>query len=81
MNSKWLFGIGIAMGIVASAYSVLQSDLNFVLLSIVWVFILTNGLRGQAFRERGMKKEAKFMYGLSLFFSVAFIVLLIFSVF
>lgn len=77
MNIKWFFGIGIALGIAASAYSVLQSNLNMMILSIVGVFTLTNALRAQAFRERGMKSEAKLMHWLSLFFAAAFIFLLV----
>lgn len=80
MNSKWLFGIGIAIGIAAAAYSVYQSNLHLVILSVTGVFTLTNGLRAVAFRERGMKSESKLMLWLSIFFAVAFIVFLFFVV-
>ena len=80
VNSKWLFGIGIAIGIAASAYSVVQSNLNMVILSIVGVFTLTNALRAQAFRERGMTSESKLMRWLSLFFALAFVVFLIITI-
>ena len=76
MNIKWLFGIGIIIGIVAAAYSVMQSSFNFVILSVIGVFIFTNALRAQAFRERGMLKEAKVMLAVSLFCILAFIVFL-----
>lgn len=80
VNSKWLFGIGIAIGIAASAYSVVQSNLNMVILSIIGVFTLTNALRAQAFRERGMTSESKLMRWLSLFFALAFVVFLIITI-
>ncbi len=76
MNVKWFLGIGIAIGIVAAAYSVMQSNFNFVMLSVIGVFIFTNGLRAVAFRERGMMREAKIMFVVSLFCILAFIVLL-----
>lgn len=73
MNIKWFFGIAIAIGIAASAYSVVQSNLNMMILSIIGVFTFTNALRAQAFRDRGMAGEAKLMHWLSLFFAAGFV--------
>lgn len=77
MNIKWFIGLGIAIGIAASAYSVVQSNLNMMILSIIGVFTLTNALRAQAFRDRGMKGEAKLMHWLSLIFAAGFLIFLI----
>ena len=80
MNNKWLFGIGIAIGIAASSYSIIQNNMNMVILSLISVFTLTNALRAQAFRERGMIREAKLMRWLSALFALAFVVFLIISI-
>lgn len=80
MDRKWLLGIGIAIGIAATSYSVVQGNLNWVILSIVGVFTLTNALRAQAFHERGMAKAAKLMLGLSSFLAVAFVSLLLITI-
>lgn len=76
MNVKWFLGVGIVIGIIAATYSVVQSNFNFVILSVIGVFIFTNALRAQAFRERSMLKEAKIMLAVSLFCILAFIVYL-----
>lgn len=79
MDIKWIYGILIAIGIAAAGYSVMQGSLNMVILSIVGVFTFTNALRAQAFRERSMKTEAKFMRLLAIFFGLFFIGFLIYT--
>ncbi len=80
MQTKWLFGIGIVAAALASVYFIIKLDLNNAVLSMVALFSLTNGARAKSFREQGMVRESKWMLWMSLFFGVAFVVLLIFNV-
>ncbi len=77
MKIKWMFGIGIAIAIIASFYFVVQLNLNMAVLSMVALFALTNGLRSKTFHDQGLVRESKWMRWVSLFFVLAFIVLII----
>lgn len=79
MQVKWLFGIGIVVAGIASLYFIIKSDFNYAVLSMVALFSLTNGARAKSFRDQGMERESKWMLWMSIFFGVAFIALLIFS--
>ena len=77
MKIKWMFGIGIGIAIIASFYFVVQLNLNMAVLSMVGMFALTNGLRSKTFHDQGLVRESKWMRWVSLFFVLAFIVLII----
>ncbi|MBO1915346.1 hypothetical protein J4G37_62270, partial [Microvirga sp. 3-52] len=77
MNIKRVFGIGIGIAIIASFYFIVQLNLNMAVLSMVALFALTNGLRSKTFHDQGLVRESKWMKWVSLFFVVAFIVLII----
>ncbi|MBE1555151.1 hypothetical protein [Sporosarcina limicola] len=77
MQKKWLFGIGIVASAIASTYFIIQLDLNYAVLSMMALFSLTNGARAISFRSQGMERESKWMLWMSIFFGIAFIVLLI----
>ena len=77
MQTKWLFGIGIAAAALASIYFIIKLDLNNAVLSMVGLFSLTNGARAKSFREQGMVRESKWMLWMSFFSVGAFVVLLI----
>ena len=77
MKIKWLFGIGIGIALIASFYFVIQLNLNMAVLSMVGLFALTNGLRSKTFHDQGLVRESKWMKWVSLFFVLAFIVLII----
>ena len=77
MKFKWLFGIGIGIAIIASLYFVIQLNLNMAVLSMVALFALTNGFRSKTFHDQGLVRESKWMKWVSLFFVLAFIVLII----
>lgn len=80
MQTKWLFGIGIVAASLASLYFIIKLDFNYAVLAMVALFSLTNGARAQSFRNQGMERESKWMRWMSLFFGIAFIVLLVYSV-
>jgi hypothetical protein len=77
MNIKWVFGIGIGIALIASFYFVVQLNLNMAVLSMVGLFTLTNGLRSKTFHDQGLVRESNWMKWVSLFFALAFIVLII----
>jgi hypothetical protein len=77
MNIKWIFGIGIGIALISSFYFVVQLNLNLAVLSMVGLFALTNGLRSKTFHDQGLVRESNWMKWVSLFFALAFIVLII----
>ena len=50
------------------------------LLSIIGVFTLTNAMRAQAFKDRGLFKEAKWMNMIAISFFVLFIIVFVVTV-
>ena len=80
MKQKWLFGIGIAIAVVASFYYVIQLNVAMAVLPMMVLFALTNAMRAISFRKQGLEREAKWMRILSIFFGAAFIVLFIINV-
>lgn len=72
MNIKWLIGIGILIGVAGAGFSVYQMNMNYAILSIIGVFTLTNAMRAQAFKDRKLMKEARYMNLVSLCFFVLF---------
>lgn len=74
MNIKWFIGIGILIGIACAGFSVYQMNMNLALLSIIGVFTLTNAMRAQAFKDRDLLKEARYMNIISLCFLVLFFI-------
>ncbi|MFJ7935012.1 hypothetical protein [Sporosarcina sp. NPDC096371] len=79
MQVKWLFGIGIAVAAIASLFFIIKQEFNYAVLAMVALFSMTNGARAKSLRDQGMERESKWMRWLSLFFGVAFIGLLIYS--
>lgn len=80
MNIKWLIAIGILIGIAGASYSVYNMNMNMALLSIIGVFTLTNAMRAQAFKDRGLFKEAKWMNTIAISFFVLFIIVFVVTV-
>lgn len=80
MNIKWFIGIGILIGVACAGLSVYQMNLNMALLSIIGVFTLTNAMRGQAFKDQGMAREAKYMNIVSLSFLGLFCIIFVVTI-
>lgn len=72
-----MFGIGIGIAAIATLYFIVKLNLSFAVVSMMALFSLTNGARSMSFHEQGMKRESKWMLWLSLFFGIAFFILLI----
>lgn len=80
MNIKWFIGIGILIGIACAGLSVYQMNMNMALLSIIGVFTLTNAMRAQAFKDRDLLKEARWMNMIALLFLILFLIVFVVTV-
>lgn len=76
MNSKILQGLLIAALSIASLVFVVMGDLDFAVLFMTVLFVLTNSFRYRQMKARGMDREAKWMLGMSVIFVVLFFVVL-----
>lgn len=76
MNSKILQGLLIAALSIASLVFVVMGDLDFAVLFMTVLFVLTNSFRYRQMKAKGMDREAKWMLGMSVIFVVLFFVVL-----
>lgn len=76
MKRNWVAGILIAIASILALLFVVRGNLNMAVLFMTVLFALTNGFRAVSFKEKGFVREAKWMKGMSIFFSLAFLVML-----
>ena len=76
MNSKILQGLLIAALSIASLVFVVMGDLDFAVLFMTVLFVLTNSFRYRQMKAKGMDREAKWMLGMSVIFVILFFVVL-----
>ncbi|MDN3451394.1 hypothetical protein QMA09_14430 [Planococcus sp. APC 3906] len=76
MNSKILQGLLIAALSIASLVFVVMRKLDFAVLFMTVLFVLTNSFRYRQMKAKGMDREAKWMLGMSVIFVVLFFVVL-----
>lgn len=76
MSSKILQGLLIAGLSIAALVFIVMGDLDFAVLFMTVMFVLTNGIRYRQMKEKGMNREAKWMLGMSAIFAVLFFVVL-----
>jgi len=77
MNRNWIAGLLLAAVSIAALVSIIKGNLNLAVLFMTSLFALTNGFRAISFKEKGYEREAKWMKGMSIFFTIAFFVILI----
>lgn len=77
MKRNWVAGILIAIASILALLFVVRGNLNMAVLFMTVLFALTNGFRAVSFKEKGFVREAKWMKGMSIFFSLAFLVMLL----
>ncbi len=80
MDVKWFIAAGILIGIAGASLSVYHMNMNFALLSILGVFTLTNLMRAQAFKDRGLIREAKWMNRIAISFIVLFVIVFVVTI-
>lgn len=76
MNSKILQGLLIAALSIASLVFVVMRELDFAVLFMTVLFVLTNSFRYRQMKAKGMDREAKWMLGMSVIFVILFFVVL-----
>ncbi|MBB5181655.1 hypothetical protein HNQ44_003120 [Planomicrobium koreense] len=76
MNSKIFQGLLIAALSIASLVFVVMRELDFAVLFMTVLFVLTNSFRYRQMKAKGMDREAKWMLGMSVTFVVLFFVVL-----
>ncbi|WJY27157.1 MULTISPECIES: hypothetical protein [Sporosarcina] len=77
MNISWLYGIGIVAAGLFSLVFIIRLDFPNALIGMIALFALTNSARARQFRGQGAVREARWMQGLSILFTVALAVVLI----
>lgn len=77
LNRNLLAGLLIAAASIMALFFIIKGNLYAAVLFMTALFALTNGFRAISFKEKGFVREAKWMKGMSIFFSVAFIVILV----
>lgn len=76
MNRKLVQGILVAALSITSLVFIVMGNLDFAVLFMTLLFVLTNGFRYRQMKEKGMEREAKWMLGMSILFIVLFFVVL-----
>jgi len=76
MKRNWVAGLLLTAVSIAALVFIIKGDLYVAVLFMTALFALTNGFRAISFKEKGFVKESKWMKGMSIFFSVAFIIIL-----
>jgi len=78
MKRNWIAGLLITLVSIMALISIVKGNLNLAVLFMTGLFALSNGFRAISFKEKGFEREAKWMKWMSVFFVVAFVIILIF---
>jgi hypothetical protein len=76
MKRNWLAGLLLSAVSIAALVFIIKGNLYVSVLFMTALFALTNGFRALSFKEKGFEREAKWMTGMSIFFAVAFVIIL-----
>lgn len=76
MNLRLLQGIALAGLSIAALILLIGGYMDFAVLLMTVLFILTNSFRYRKMKEQGMEREAKWMLGMAVIFGILFFVVL-----
>jgi hypothetical protein len=76
MKRNWVAGLLITAVSIAAIVFIIKGNLYVSVLFMTALFALTNGFRAVSFKEKGFERESKWMKGMSIFFSIAFLIIL-----
>ncbi|HLG26762.1 MAG TPA: hypothetical protein VI423_03160 [Paenisporosarcina sp.] len=76
MNRKWIAGLLMSAVSIAALVFIIKGHLYVAVLFMTALFALTNGFRAINLKENGFEREEKWMKGMSIFFTVAFVIIL-----
>jgi hypothetical protein len=77
MNRKKILGFLMATVSIVALIFIIKGNINLAVLFMTALFALSNSFRAGNLKEKGFVKEAKWMNGMSIFFVIAFIFVLI----
>ena len=77
MNKKVVQGVSIAVLSIASLILLFMGYLEFAVLLMTLLFVLTNSFRYRKMKEQGMDREAKWMFSMAIVFAVLFVIVLL----
>lgn len=77
MNRNWIAGFLMAVVSIIALVFIIKGNINLAVLFMTVLFALSNGYRSSNLKEKGFDREAKWMKGISVFFVIAFIIVLI----
>ncbi|WP_341959830.1 hypothetical protein NM897_08840 [Planococcus maritimus] len=77
MNPKILQGVLILLLSILAIVFLFMGSMEIAVLFMTLLFVLTNTFRYKQMMERGMEREAKWMKGMAILFSILFFVVLI----
>ncbi len=71
-----IFGVLITTSGILTLYFIIKGNLNISVLFMTAIFALSNGFRAISFKEKGYEREAKWMRGIAILFTILFFVVL-----
>ena len=77
MSYRMIFGILIALASVLTLIFIILQNLDLAVVFMAALFALTNGMRARSFKEKGFPRESKWMKGMSIFFTIAAVFMLV----
>lgn len=77
MKKKWIIGIVIVAAAIAALTFIIVGNFNMAVLFMTAIFAFSNGFRAVSFKEKGYAREAKWMRGMAIVFTVLFFVVLV----
>lgn len=75
MNEKVLSTILVGISSIAAIYFVIKQNFELAVLFLTIMFACSNFFRYRSFKSEGHIKEAKWMRGLAIFFSIATVII------
>lgn len=77
LKAKHITGVLVVITSLLALYFIIKQNFNVAILFMTLMFTVTNAFRAKDFKEKGFEKEAKWMRGMSIFFGVATLAILV----
>lgn len=72
--------IGITISSLLAVWFIIKNNFELAVLFLTLMFTLTNFTRFRSFKKQGLEKEAKWMRGTTILFSILFLAVLFLAV-
>jgi hypothetical protein len=77
MNEKLISTILVVCCSIAALFFVVKQNFDFAIFFLTLMFTFSNFFRAKTFKQQGYEKEAKWMKGMSIFFGICAVLMLI----